>query len=243
MSSVKARREGSRFGSGFMRDVYSETYSRFKGEDSPELAKESARRALRRLSAGIAPGGSYLGIGAGSGFTEAGMKQHLAKFSSVVILDIAKRRPKMRREENVLNVEADAMFLPVKSASVDLASCLMSQDFYEDRGKATREMLRVLKPGGHAVVFLHHEKMLRANLSCGALESRQAAFTHSLLENGGVFRDAGEIREHYESNGFQVLEVGEHVPGKFEPRTDYWWEAVLRKPQAPASAPRAQAGP
>lgn len=232
---MQARGGGEAFGSRFMRKTYSEIYRRYKGEDSPETAKNNARRMLRRLASALPDGSNYLGIGAGSGFTEAGMKDAFKKFGSVTILDIAKRKPKMgvgRGQANVLNVEADAQLLPVRPNSMDLVSCLMSQDFYADRDKATKDMFRVMKPGAHAVVFLHHPEMMRRNLEAGRLETAQAAFTAHLLGRQGVFADEEALKSHYSRHGFKVESVHEHVPGRLEPKGDYWWEVVLRKPEA-----------
>jgi len=235
MQAVQARSKGEAFGSGFMRGIYSEIYRKHKGEDSPELAKNNARKMLRALASSLPEGSNYLGIGAGSGFTEAGMGYAFKKFGSVTILDIAKRRPKMsakRGHGNVLNVEADAQVLPIKPDSMDLVSCLMSQDFYADRDVASREMFRVMKPGAHAVVFLHHPEMMRRNLGGGRLETAQAAFTAHLLEKQRLFADKEALKSHYSRHGFKVESVHEHVPGKLEPKGDYWWEVVLRKPEA-----------
>jgi ubiquinone/menaquinone biosynthesis C-methylase UbiE len=57
--------------------------------------------------------------------------------------------------EKVANVEAhvmDAQSLSFPDASFDAAFCMFGFMFFPDRAKAFRELARVLKPGGHAVV-------------------------------------------------------------------------------------------
>lgn len=227
------------YGQEFMRREYTSMYAREK-EDSPERSKVSARKIIRsevnRLSRhGVDLGTvNYLGVGAGKGYTEAGVwHEALSKIGNVTLLDIAKRRPKTVPKKNgkyanVANMEADAMRLPVKDNSTDILSCHMSQDFYPDRDGSTAEFGRVLKPGGLAVVFLHHPQMFRQILEYEPGHAYGRFWRH-LMAKEKVFSKKQDIENHYKSHGFDVEKVEEHVPGKNEHKTDYWWEVVLRK--------------
>ena len=227
------------YGQEFMRREYSQMYTREK-EDSPERSKVNARKLVRaevgRLERAGADLGkvSYLGVGAGKGYTEAGVwHDALAKVGNVALIDIAKRKPKTvpkpnGKYANVSNLEADAMRLPVKDSSVNILSCHMSQDFYPDRDASTKEISRVMEPDGMAAIFLHHPKMFRTILE-NEPGHAYGHFWRYLIAKDKVFSSRQDIEKHYKSHGFDVEKIEEHVPGKNENKADYWWEVVLRK--------------
>jgi ubiquinone/menaquinone biosynthesis C-methylase UbiE len=229
-----------------MREAYTRIYQDHK-EDSPEGSKIQAHRIIRgevkRLrKAGVDLGQvNYLGVGAGKGFTEAGCwHDALRHLGSVVLLDIAKRKPKTAPKNhgkyagkygNVANLEADAMTLPVKDSSIGILSCHMSQDFFPDRDASTREIKRVMEPGGIAAVFLHHPKMFRKIIENDPGHAYGHFWRH-LLAKGKLFSSRADIERHYKSHGFDVERIEEHTPGKRDGYADYWWEVVLRKKTA-----------
>ena len=62
------------------------------------------------------------------------------------MLEIAARRPGLER---VAFQPADAQALPFADSSFDLVACQFGVMFYPDRVAATREVRRVLRPGGN----------------------------------------------------------------------------------------------
>jgi len=72
-------------------------------------------------------------------------------FSPAMIAELAARA----RRDGVSNVEGavmDAQSLDLADRSFDVAFCMFAFMFFPDRARAFRELLRVLRPGGRAVV-------------------------------------------------------------------------------------------
>jgi len=235
------RNSEQKFGKRYHRKTYTNTYQR-RWEESPVQSRESAKEIILnhikslehdRVDIGKL---NYLGIGAGTGLTEFNSYMNgLEKFKTVTILDIAKRHSSfIYPVKNVFNLEADAENLPIKTGSIDLATCLMSQDLYPDRDKSTQEIRRVLIPEGKAIVFLHHQKNFEGALK--AVEPGEASvhpesvelYKH-LLANNKLFKNERAIRKHYEGNGLAVEKINEHKPENPADYWNYWWEVVLRK--------------
>jgi SAM-dependent methyltransferase len=69
------------------------------------------------------------------------------------MLDVA-RAAQLPADSNVDWQQGDAMALPFANDSFDAVVCQHGMQFFADRAQATREMHRVLKPGGHAAIIV-----------------------------------------------------------------------------------------
>ena len=212
-------------------------YYRRKITDAPAEATQRAQRMIARLARSVPAGAGYLGIGAGRGITEGSIHRQLSHLN-VLLLDVARRKPLLpsKIKRNVINIEGNANTLPLPAASVSLASCILAQDFFGPRRTSTQEMLRVLRPGGRAVVFLHHPQMFETELrlspgTYSSLAGREvAAFWRELMRKRKVYRDHRTLGRFFRRNGFIVESVAAHTPGPRESPSNYWWEVQLRKP-------------
>ncbi len=212
-------------------------YYRRKISDAPAEATQRAQRMIARLAKSVPAGARYLGIGAGRGITEGSIHRQLSHLN-VLLLDVARRKPLLpsAKKRNVVNIEGSANTLPLPAESVSLASCILAQDFFGPRRTSTQEMLRVLRPGGRAVVFLHHPQMFETELrlspeTYGTPAGREvAAFWRELMQKRKVYRDPRTLQRFFQRNGFAVESVAEHTPGPRESPSNYWWEVQLRKP-------------
>lgn len=95
-----------------------------------------------------------LEIGCGPGF----MNEHFQKagFSKIIEIDLSlamleKARLRVNRQNSLL-VQGDAMALPLADSCFDLVFSRGSLFFWRDLGKSLREIFRVLKPGGMALI-------------------------------------------------------------------------------------------
>lgn len=103
-------------------------------------------------------------------------------------------------------VQGDALALPLRSASVDLAWCVAALGLFADAGQALRELRRVLRPGGLVVVATGAHLWVRvrgwpADLSALLV----AAYTRSLAAGGEPVAPADGLGDGL---SMQLVETG-----------------------------------
>ena len=126
-------------------------YDRITRKDMPEF------RALAvRIAAAVRPGGEVLEIAPGPGF----LSIELAKRGlSVRAVDISRTFVELaRRNAAAKNAQVrfdlgNAAALPLDDASVDFVVCRAAFKNFSEPRKALAEMLRVLRPGGQALII------------------------------------------------------------------------------------------
>jgi SAM-dependent methyltransferase len=130
-------------------DVVADGYAR---EIAPHFARYG-EEAL--LLAGVGAGSQVIDVACGPGpvalsAARRGARVFAIDFSPEMIACL-----RDRARTHGLPVDArvgDGMALPFVDASFDAAVCMFALSFFPDRGKAFRELFRVLKPDGRAVV-------------------------------------------------------------------------------------------
>jgi arsenite methyltransferase len=116
------------------------------------------RRGLVRAALAAAPGERILDVGCGPGFYCAELLGELGGEGAIVGVDSSPQMLELaaRRCEGIGNVElreGGATSLPVADASIDGALCVQVLEYVPDVPAALAELLRVLRPGGRAVVW------------------------------------------------------------------------------------------
>jgi ubiquinone/menaquinone biosynthesis C-methylase UbiE len=112
-------------------------------------------------------------------------------------------------------VEGDAQVLPFAEASFDVVCCQLGLQFFPDRGRAVREMKRVLVPDGLAVVMVWREIDRAPGFAvlAGALGRTINADAEALMRAPFALSDAGELSRLLQSAGFRDCaihaEIGE----------------------------------
>ena len=122
-----------------------------------ELWDQFSRFAKDALElANVAPKSDVLDVCTGPGTlalkAAASARRVVGVDFSPSMLEELRRRAKESGVTNVEAVEADGQALPFGDASFDRAFSMFGLIFFPDRGKGFRELLRVLRPGGRAVV-------------------------------------------------------------------------------------------
>ena len=111
------------------------------------------RKAAR--ATGLTPGGSALDVACGSGKLTALLANIAGNSGRAVGLDFSPQMLTIARSEHpaIEFIEGDALKLPFDDASFDASTISFGLRNLADPVKGMREMLRVVKPGGRAVVL------------------------------------------------------------------------------------------
>ena len=165
------------------------------------------RRAARET--GLAPGGSALDIACGSGKLTADLARLAGAAGRVVGLDFSPQMLEVARREHprLKFLEGDALNLPFEDASFDASTIAFGLRNLADPVRGLREMLRVVKPSGRAVVleFVRPPRglvggayriYLRTLLpAVGGLISGQAAAYRYLSDTIDSYHTPGELAD------------------------------------------------
>jgi len=115
--------------------------------------------SLDRLLALTAPKPDWraLDVATGGGHTALALAPHVREVIATDLtrpmLDAARAFIASKGVANVVFQEADAMSLPFGDAAFDLVTCRIAPHHFPDVPRFVREMFRVLRPGGIAVVI------------------------------------------------------------------------------------------
>jgi ubiquinone/menaquinone biosynthesis C-methylase UbiE len=164
---------------------------------SLELPRPFVTRSRLREILSPAPGERMLEVGPGTGYYSLHVVRWLEPRGTLEVLDIQQemldhtmRRAHALGVSNIVPARGDARTLPYPDGRFDAAYLVATLGEVPDKGRALRELHRVLKPGGrlvigegqpdpHMVSFeelrgltdaagLDHERTLKASLGCFA---------------------------------------------------------------------------
>lgn len=137
----------------------------------------------------------------------------------------------LARKKGLTNIEfreANAESLPFADASYDVLTCRFGIMFFPDLGKALRECLRVLKPGGRAAfVAWGRREQPFAGTTAGIILKHLPVPPPPPDPDGPslfMFGEAGRLRRALESAGFSSVHEEERiVAGRWADSLEQYW--------------------
>jgi len=168
------------------------------------------RMALRRLRA--FPGSSLLDVGCGGGFL---LREARGLFAvGVEVSDLALRAARENAPAAVL-VLGQGERLPFPARSFDRVACLGNLEHFLDPARGVREIARVLKATGEALLLLPNSYY--SGDFCRVIRTGYGPDHHQPVER---FATLYEWRDFLEAGGLEVLEVAPY--NRFK-----WWKRLL----------------
>jgi demethylmenaquinone methyltransferase / 2-methoxy-6-polyprenyl-1,4-benzoquinol methylase len=173
------------------------------------------RRAARMTQ--LKAGGSALDVACGSGKLTALLARIAGPDGRVVGLDFSTQMLEVARHDHPAMKfwEGDALNLPFEDASFDASTIAFGLRNLADPVRGLREMLRVVKPGGRAVVLefvrppkgpigMAYRVYLKTLLPAigGALSGQRSAYSY-LSQSIDSYRSADELRALAEVAGWK----------------------------------------
>lgn len=146
---------------------------------------------------------------------------------SVDMLVELRRRLEAERLPNVFALEGDGQSLPFEAGSFDAVFSMFGLIFFPDRAKGFRELRRVLKPGGVAIVS-SWQPMSRVPLLVSVFQALAAELPGVPFGDGkGPLSDAQDFSREMRGAGFEV-EVREVVHAFEAPSFAAFWGDFVR---------------
>jgi ubiquinone/menaquinone biosynthesis C-methylase UbiE len=185
---------------------------------APTWDKELTRERLKCLGnivkeLGIEPGYYVLDIGSGTGVLLPFLIAELGDEGKVVALDFSAEMLGQAQAKNFQPIvgfaQADVLAIPLADNSVDLAICNSAFPHFDDKGKALKEIARVLINNGRLVIChtMSREMLNRLHQSIGGIVASDLLPDESQLI--GLIKRAGLRVIHFQDGPDRYLVIAE----------------------------------
>ena len=162
---------------------------------------------------GIKPGYRVLDIGSGTGVLLPFLITELGGAGSVLALDFSAQMLVQAQAKSfppiIAFAQADVLAIPVANNSVDMAICNSAFPHFADKGKALKEIARVLKNNGRLVIChtMSREMLNRLHQSVGGVIANDLLPEEYHLR--GLIKQAGLKTTRFEDSSERYLIIAE----------------------------------
>jgi len=185
---------------------------------APTWDKELTPERLRCLGTiiqelGIKPGDQVLDIGSGTGVLVPFLVAELGSEGKIVSLDISMEMLVKAQAKTFPPIvgfaQADVLAIPLADDSMDLAMCNSALPHFSDKGKALKEIARVLRTNGRLVIChtMSREALNQLHQSIGGLVANDLLPDESQLRR--LIEQAGLQVTHFEDGPERYLVIAE----------------------------------
>ena len=185
---------------------------------APTWDKELTPERLRCLGSivkelGIKPGYHVLDIGSGTGVLLPFLTIELGSKGRIIALDFSADMLVQAQAKSfppiVGFVQADVLAIPLADNSVDLAICNSVFPHFRDKGRALKELARVLKSNGRLVIChtMSGAMINQLHQSVGGVIANDLLPDESQLR--GLLKQAGLETTHFEDRSERYLVIAE----------------------------------
>jgi ubiquinone/menaquinone biosynthesis C-methylase UbiE len=185
---------------------------------APTWDKELTRERLECLGnivkeLGIRPGYHVLDIGSGTGALLPFLIAELGNEGRIVALDFSAEMLAQAQAKHFPPIvgfaQADVLAIPLADNSVDLAICNSAFPHFNDKGKALKEIARVLRNNGRLVIChtMSREMLNQLHQSIGGIVASDLLPEESQLR--GLIKQARLKITHFEDRPGRYLVIAE----------------------------------
>ncbi len=185
---------------------------------APTWDKELTRERLECLGnivkeLGIKPGYHVLDIGSGTGVLLPFLIAELGDDGKIIALDFSAEMLVQAQAKSfppiVEFAQADVLAIPLPDNSVDIAICNSVFPHFHDKGKALKEIARVLKNNGRLVIChtMSRDMLNRLHQSVGGVIANDLLPDESQLRR--LIKQAGLKITHFEDSPERYLVIAE----------------------------------
>jgi len=185
---------------------------------APTWDKELTQERLKCLGnivkeLGIKPGYYMLDIGSGTGVLLPFLIAELGDEGKIVALDFSMEMLVQAQAKNFPPIvgfaQADVLAIPLADSSVDLAICNSAFPHFSDKGKALKEIARVLRNNGRMVIChtMSREMLNRLHQSIGGAVANDLLPDEFQLR--GLINQAGLKITRFEDSPERYLVIAE----------------------------------
>jgi ubiquinone/menaquinone biosynthesis C-methylase UbiE len=200
-----------------LQEYFDQLASTWDNESSPERLK-SLGKIVKQL--GIKPEYLVLDIGSGTGVLLPFLIEELDDEGKIIALDFSAEMLVQAQAKNFPPIvgfaQADVLNIPLPDNSVDLAICNSAFPHFDDKGKALKEIARVLRTNGRVAIChtMSREMINQLHQSIGGVVANDLLPDEFDLR--GLIKQAGLTVTHFEDGPDRYLVIAEKNLVKLE---------------------------